>query len=255
MNIDIKKPIVFFDLETTGTDRENDRIVEICMIKVHVDGDKEVRTRRLNPGIYIPIGASDVHGITDDMVKDEPLFAKIAKGVLEFINGSDIAGFNSNAFDIPMLYNEFLRAGIEWDYHDHMFIDVGNIFKRLYPRTLEAAVKKFLKREHDGAHGAESDTNATMEVFEALMSIHGSDEELPKDIDGLNYYSNYDKPILDISGKFTLDDDGETIIFNFGKHRGEPAKDYPSFLNWMVTRANFSPDTNKIALQILKDYD
>lgn len=244
----IEKPIVWFDIESTGVDTQNDRIVELSMIKIQPDGSREVKTRRINPTIPIPQGASEVHGIYDADVADCPTFAQIAKGIHSFIDGCHLGGFNSNAFDIPMLYAEFCRAGVEWDYSECKFIDVGNIFKRLYPRTLEAAVKNFLGREHDGAHGAESDTIATIEVFEHFRA---NNEEVQVGIDELHLFSNYDKPILDLSGKFTLADDGETILLNFGKYRGEPASDHLDFVDWMVSRANFPPDTNKICYKLL----
>lgn len=247
----IQRPIVWLDIESTGIDQENDRIVELCMIKHHPDGNREVKTRRFNPEIPIPVGTSEVHGIYDDDVKDEPTFAQLAKGIHSFIQGCDLGGFNSNAFDIPMLYSEFLRSGIEWDYSQHRMIDVGNIYKRLYPRTLEAAVKNFLGRDHDGAHGAEPDTAATYEVFNFFTSALEFEGELPKDIDRLSLYSNYDKKMLDLHGKFVYADDGETILLNFGKHRGDPAIEHLDFLKWMVTRASFTPDVNKICNEIL----
>lgn len=247
------RPIVWLDIESTGIDRENDRIVELCMIKIHPDGKKEVKTRRFNPEMPIPAGASEVHGIYDDDVKDEPTFRQVAKGVHAFIQGCDLGGFNSNSFDIPMLYSEFLRAGIEWDYAQHRMIDVGNIYKRLFPRTLESAVQTFLGREHDGAHGAEADTIATYEVMNYFLLAGKGD--MPYDMDGLHLYSNYDSEILDLHGKFKYADDGETILFNFGKHRGEPAKDHLDFLDWMVTKANFTPDVNNICYQLLEKYN
>lgn len=246
------RPIVWLDIESTGVDRENDRIVELCMIKIHPDGKKEVKTRRFNPEMPIPKEASEVHGIYDDDVKDEPTFRQVSKGVHAFIQGCDLGGFNSNAFDIPMLYSEFLRAGIEWDYSAHRMIDVGNIYKRLYPRTLESAVQTFLGREHDGAHGAEADTIATYEVMDYFLS---NSDDVPKTVDELHLYSNYDSEILDLHGKFKCADDGETILLNFGKHRGEPAKDHLDFLEWMVTRASFTPDVNNICYQLLEEHE
>lgn len=248
----LEKPIVYLDIESTGVDRENDRIVELCLMKINPDGTREIKTRRMNPEMPIPAGASDVHGIYDADVKDEPTFKQLAKGIHAFIQGCDLGGFNSNAFDLPMLYSEFLRAGIEWDYSVHRMIDVGNIYKRLYPRTLESAVENFLHRKHDGAHGAEPDTVATYEVMEAFLAM---DNELPKDIDGLHLYSNYDKHMLDLHGKFVYDGDGETILLNFGKHRGCPAHEHLDFLEWMATKASFTPDVNKIVYQLLNKYD
>lgn len=244
----MSKPIIFFDLETTGVDTQEDRIVEICIIKRHPDGQTETKFRRINPTIPIPEGASEVHGIYDKDVENEPTFNQLAKGIHDFIQGCDIAGFNSNAFDVPLLYSEFSRAGIDWDYKQHRFLDVGNMFKRLYPRSLEAAVKNFLGREHDGAHSAELDTIATMEVFDFFTS----NAELPKEIDELELYCNYDKPILDLGGKFTTDKDG-TILLNFGKYRGEPANEHIDFLEWMVYKANFPKDTNDIAIKIINN--
>lgn len=243
----LERPIVFADIESTGVDRENDRIVELSLIKIGVDGSVIIKTQRMNPLIPIPKGASDVHGITDEDVKDLPPFFKYAKSILGFIEDCDLAGFNSNAFDFPMLYTEFLRCNIDWDYSKHSFVDVGNIFKKMFPRTLSEAVKFFLGREHDGAHGAEKDTIATAEIFVKMLRH----EEVPKTIKELSLYSNYDKKMLDLHGKFVYDEDGETILINFGKHKGEVALNHPGFLEWMITKATFTPDVNRIVDTLL----
>ena len=242
----MKNPLLTFDIESTGLDTQQDRIVELCMAKLHQDGTREVETIKVNPTIPIPAGASEVHGIYDDDVKDLPTFKQYAKSVHEFIQGCDILGFNSNAFDCPMLYAEFLRSGIEWDYSQHNLIDAGNLFKIHERRTLEAALQFYCGREHEGAHSAESDVLATIDVFYAQLEKYGLTEMSSEE---LALHSNYDREMLDLSGKFSKNEDGE-IVFNFGKHRGEPAKNHPDFLDWMINRANFAPDTNKMAIDL-----
>lgn len=242
--IKTKRPIIFMDLETSGTDVQNDRIVEISFVK-YQNGEKEIKTRRINPGIPIPKEAQDVHGISDDDVKNCPSFFQVAKSLYDYIQGCDIAGFNSNRFDVPMLYNEFQHAGIDWDYSDVNFIDVGNLFKILNPRTLSAAVLHYLGREHEDAHGAEADTIGTLEVLEKMLET----EDIPKEVEELALFSNYDMPILDISGKFSTNKDGE-IIFNFGKYRGEPANEHLDFVLWMRTK-DFPTDTLRICQRII----
>lgn len=251
--IKFNRPVVFFDLETTGTDVRKDRIVEISMMKVDYPNLNETncggdsRTRKINPGIPIPKQASDVHGITDEIVKDQPTFARIAKGVFEFMDGCDIIGYNSLNFDVPLLYNEFLRAGIDWDYRKVNFIDVCNIFKIKEQRTLSAAVKFYLNQEHTDAHGAEADVLATINVFEEQVNRYQMREMTPEE---LALFSNYDRPLLDVSGKFTMDAEGD-IVFNFGQHKGKKAKSEPSYLSWMINKGDFSLDTLKIASQLL----
>lgn len=249
MKLKIERPIIFFDLETTGVDRENDRIVEIAICKYQPDGQIETYCRRVNPEMSIPKEASDVHGIKDEDVANEPKFKQLAKGLLAMLNGCDIAGFNSNAFDIPLLFFEFNRAGLYWDYTQHRMIDVGNIFKIKEPRTLTAAVKFYLGKDLEDAHSAKADIEATVDVFLAQLEKY---EDLPDTVDALALLSNFDKKIVDISGKFTYDENG-VIVFNFGKHKGQPAKDFPSFLEWMITKANFSRDTQEVAYKLLEE--
>lgn len=245
--LEFNRPIVFFDIESTGLSTTDDRIVEISVHKVGIDGEAESKTRRVNPGIPISPQATEVHGITDEDVKDMPPFNKIAKSLHDLIQGCDIGGFNSNRFDCPMLYNEFRRAGINWNYKQHHFIDVGNIFKIMEPRTLEAAVKFYLNREHDGAHGAAADTQATAEVFFHMINKYKA--ELPDTVDQLELFCNYDAPLMDLSGKFTSDKDG-TILLNFGKYRGERAEDHPDFLQWIMSK-DFPPDTVQVCEHVL----
>lgn len=245
--IELTKPLVSFDIESTGLDTQNDRIVELCMIKIETNKERIVKTKRFNPEIPIPKQASDVHGITYEMVANEPTFRQMAKGIYEFIQGADILGYNSNSFDVPMLNAEFERAGIIWDYSDTNFYDAGNIFKRQEQRTLEAALMFYCGRELEGAHGAQADTEATIDVFFNQIEKY---KDLPDTNKELSLYCNYDKEILDLSGKFSLNEDGK-IILNFGQKKGELAKDNISYIQWMYYKASFANDTRRICEQIL----
>lgn len=246
MKINLTRPLVFLDIESTGVDRENDRIIELSFCKINPDGNREIKTARFNPEIPIPAGATEVHGIKDEDVKDKPLFKQQAKGILSFLDGCDLAGFNSNSFDIPLLFNEFLRAGLYFDYKKIRMIDVGNIFKINEPRTLGAAVKLYCNREHEGAHGAEADVMATADVFISQLEKYA---DIPKDINELSLYSNFGNEVMDLSGKF-IKKDGK-VLLTFGKHRGQPADEHLDFLEWMVYKAAFNRDTIEIAKEIL----
>lgn len=239
------KPIVFFDLETTGTVIGKDRIVEIGMMKIK--GDERTDYHALiNPGIQIPVEASDIHGITNEKVKDMPRLEDLAKEITAFIYDCDLGGFNSNMFDIPFLYNELYRCGCVIDLSTAKFVDVGVIFKRLNERTLSAAVKHYLGKEHEDAHGAMPDIEATYDVLVEMRKRH---EELGKmSLEELSFFCNYDRQRLDISGKFDRDADGD-YIFTFGQHRGEKAKKHKDFLNWMLGK-DFLPDTKEIARKV-----
>lgn len=246
MKLKLERPLIFLDIESTGVDRENDRIIELCLCKVHIDGSKEIKTNRYNPSIPIPPVTTEIHGIKDEDVADKPFFKQHAKGIIDFITNCDLAGFNSNAFDIPMLYNELQRAGLTLDYKSIRMIDVGNIFKIREARTLGAAVKFYCGLDHSDAHSAEADILATVNVFEAQLEKY---EDLPTDISELALYSNYGNPVLDLSGKFTSKDG--IVLLNFGKYKGQPAADHLDFLDWMVNKASFPPDTYEIAHSIL----
>jgi DNA polymerase-3 subunit epsilon len=250
MSIKLERPIAFVDLETTGTNKETDRIIEISICVLHPNMDREIKTRRVNPGMPIPPSSTAVHGISDEDVRTCPPFSSLAKSFLDFIEGCDLGGFNSNAFDFPLLFNEYNRCGIYWDYKKHRLVDLGNIFKIREPRTLTAAVKFYLHQEHVGAHGAEADVAVCPDIFLAQL---GRYNDLPRDVTELALISNHGNPLLDISGKFTHNEKGE-IIFNFGPKKGERAIEHPDFLNWMVNRANFSVDTYSIAKDILDEY-
>lgn len=234
--------MIFLDFETTGTDIKTDRIVQLCMIKVFDKGERIVKSTLVNPTIPIPKAASDVHGISDEQVKDAPEFKKIAKGVHEFIKGCNLAGFNSNSFDIPLLYCELNRAGITWDYSTSNFIDVRSIFTRKEERTLSAAVKFYLDKDHTDAHDAIADVQATIDVFKAQMLKY---EDLPHTAAELSTYCNFDKSRCDISGCFAKDDKGDYVL-NFGKHKGKRAADVKDYLKWMLS-SDFLPDAKAIA--------
>jgi DNA polymerase-3 subunit epsilon len=242
----LQRPIVFFDTETTGTDVVNDRIVEISLVKFFNNEIVEEFTTLVNPGVKIPPGATKVHHITDDDVQNFKTFKDISVDILFFIKDCDLAGFNIISFDVPLLFNEFLRADIEWDYTGINFLDAFTIYRRNEKRDLSAAVRFYLKEEHEGAHGALADTKATLRIFVSQIIKY---PDLPTSVEELALYSNNDKKILDLSGKFSLNEDNE-VIFNFGKNQGKPALSDPSYLNWMLN-TNFSPDTKRIIKQLL----
>ena len=233
MNLQLKRPIIFFDLETTGVDTANDRIVEISMVKVGVDGSKVVKTRRINPEMHIPEVATAVHGITDEDVKDEPTFRQIAKSLAAFIEGCDFGGFNSNRFDLPMLVEEFMRAGVEVDFSRRKFVDVQTIFHRKEQRTLVAAYKFYCDKDLENAHSAEADTMATYEVLEAQIERYG---DIGSTVEELAEFSS-NGPMVDFAGRLSLNDKGEEI-FTFGKYKGRKVEDVfksdPSYYAWIM---------------------
>lgn len=247
MTVLLIRPIVFLDVETTGVDTEKDRIVELAVCKILPNGERIIKTQLFNPEMPIPTAASDVHGLTDEMVKDCPTFKQKAKGLHDFIYGCDLGGYNSNSFDIPLLYNEFSRSGIEWDYSSVHFIDVFNIYKIQHPRTLSEVYRSYTGNILNDAHDAKVDILATVEIFEKQLELH----ELPYSIPEIAKYCNYDKPVLDLSGKFTTDENG-VIFLNFGKFKGQPAINNIDFLLWMC-KSNFSSDTLKIARKIIHE--
>lgn len=241
------KPICFFDLETTGTDKMNDRIVEIAIVKWNGDIIDQYYSL-VNPGRPIPAEASDVHGITNEKVADAPTLGQIAENILEFIHGCDLGGFNSNSFDIPLLYIDLHRTCHKLNLDGINFIDVCNIFKRKEERTLSAAVQFYTGSLHDNAHNALDDVHATIKVFKAQLDWYADLEE--KSRTDLSLYCNYDKPRCDLAGNFQIDNDGD-YIFTFGKHKGQKAKHQPDYLLWMF-RQDFLPDTKSIIQSILK---
>lgn len=242
----LERPLIIFDLETTGIDTSKDRIVQMCFMKLDVTGSGMPSDTLINPGIPIPKGASDVHGITDEMVKNAPTFKEKAAGLLKYIKGCDILGFNSNRFDIVLLYNEFLRAGLTWDYKDVKFIDAHTIYVRKEERTLSAAVKHYLGKNHEDAHSAKADVLATLSVFKKQLEMY---EDVPKDLEGLNLYCNFDKPRLDLGGKLTTDENGD-VIYNFGKNKGVKVHSDWSYAMWIL-KSDFPPDVKDIISKII----
>lgn len=249
MNLNLNKPIVFLDLETTGIDPCKDRIVEISLVKVLPDGSREVKTRRLNPEMHIPAEATAIHGINDDDVKDCPKFREVARSLAAYIDGCDFAGFNSNKFDIPVLVEEFLRAGVDVDLKKRKFIDVQNIFHKMEQRTLVAAYKFYCGKDLTEAHSAEADTLATYEVLLAQLDRYG--DQLRNDVDFLSEFSTRSQT-ADYAGRILFDKDG-VEIFGFGKHKGRRVADVfreePSYYSWMMN-GDFPKYTQKVITEI-----
>ena len=220
MQLNLNNPIVFFDLETTGINVTSDRIVEISFLKVMPDGSEVSKTRRLNPQMHIPEQATAIHGISDDDVKDCPTFKEIAKSLADQIEGCDLAGFNSNRFDIPILAEEFLRAGLDIDLNNCRFIDVQTIFHKMEQRSLVAAYKFYCGKELKDAHSAESDTRATYEVLKSQLDRY---PELENDVDALSKFSSFNNNV-DYAGRMIYNENGDEV-FNFGKYKGQLVKE------------------------------
>lgn len=248
MQLNLKNPIVFFDLETTGVDTSRDRIVEISTVKVFPNGDKEVKTRRLNPEMHIPEEATAVHGITDEDVANEPPFRAIAKSLAAYLEGCDFGGFNSNKFDVPVLMEEFLRAGVNVDFKNRKFIDVQNIFHKMEQRTLEAAYRFYCDKTLENAHSAEADTMATYEVLMAQLDRY---PELQNDVAYLADFSARGQS-ADYAGRILYDDKG-VEVFGFGKYKGrsvaEVFREEPSYYSWMMN-GDFPLYTKKVITEI-----
>ena len=244
MELQLKRPLVFFDIESTGLSPEKDRIVEISLIKVYPDGHEEVRTRRLNPECHIPEESTAVHGITDDDVRDCPTFRQVAKSLASMIQGCDIAGYNSNRFDVPLLGEEFIRADVEVDFSRCRFIDVQTIFHKMERRTLEAAYKFYCDKDLTEAHSAEADTRATLEVLKAQLDRYP--EDLQNDVEFLSSFTMQQRN-LDLAGRVVYNEKDEVVI-NFGKHKGVPVaevlKKEPGYYDW-VMKADFPEDTKR----------
>lgn len=247
--MNFEKPIVFFDLETTGVNTNEDRIVQIALMKVEWpinNLEPNGIVYYVNPGIPIPKEASEVHGITDEMVAKSPAFRDIINDILDYLDGCDIAGFNCLHFDVPLLYNEFARVGINWDWRKHKIIDVRNIFVQKEPRDLAAAVKFYCGKDIEGAHDAMGDVASTYDVF---LQHHLKYDDLPETAEELETFCNYGNAILDLGGKFKYDENG-VVVFAFGKHINKPAASERGYLEWMLSK-DFPEDTKQIIKQIL----
>lgn len=249
MKLNLKNPLVFFDLETTGTSINTDRIVEICYLKVYPNGNEESKTLRINPEMHIPEQSSAIHGIYDKDVADCPTFKDVAKKIAADIEGCDLAGFNSNRFDIPLLAEEFLRAGVDLDLMKRKFVDVQVIYHKLEQRTLSAAYKFYCDKNLEDAHTAEADTRATYEVLKAQLDRYP--EVLENDVNFLSDYSSFNKNV-DFAGRIVYNEQG-VEVFNFGKYKGMPVaevlrKDI-GYYGWIMN-GDFTLNTKNVLTKI-----
>jgi len=248
MNLQLSRPLVFLDLETTGINVSHDKIVEIALVKILEDGTKQVKRRLVNPEISIPKEASDIHGISNEMVKDAPTFKQIANEVKQFIDGADLAGYNSNRFDIPMLNEEFLRAGIAAEIESKKLLDVQKVYHKMEQRTLSAAYLFYCNKNLEDAHTAEADATATWEVLEAQVVKYPN---IGTTVDSIVKFTGEDQ-IVDFAGRFIMENGVET--FNFGKHKGKPVvqvlKEEPQYYDWMM-KGDFPLHTKQKLTEIL----
>ena len=245
MKLNLKRPLAFFDLETTGVNIASDRIVEISILKAMPDGTEQIKTLRINPGIPIPLESSLVHGIYDEDIKNEPPFKQVAEELARFMDDSDLAGYNSNKFDIPMLMEEFIRAGVNFDLEDRRFVDVQNIFHQMEQRTLRAAYQFYCGKAIENAHSAEADIKATYEVLLGQLAKYENVEwedkkgnksiPVKNDVDALHAFTNLSRPV-DFAGRMVYNEHGVELI-NFGKHKGKCVEEVfqmePSYYSWM----------------------
>jgi len=249
MKLNLKNPLVFFDLETTGININTDRIVEICYLKVYPNGNEESKTMRINPEMHIPEQSSSVHGIYDEDVADCPTFKEVAKQIAHDIEGCDIAGFNSNRFDVPLLAEEFLRAGVDIDMSRRKFIDVQVIYHKLEQRTLSAAYKFYCDKNLEDAHTAEADTRATYEVLKAQLDRYP--EALQNDMAFLSEYSSFTRNV-DFAGRMVYNEDN-IPTFNFGKYKGKTVEEVlrkdPGYYSWML-QGDFTLNTKQMLTRI-----
>ncbi len=248
MNLELSRPVVFFDLETTGVNVGKDRIVEFSGLRISPDNAEDSLTLLVNPEMPIPAEATAVHGISDDKVKNEPKFGEVANTIVGFLKDADLGGFNSNKFDIPMLMEELARVGVDMSMKGRRCIDVQNIFHKMEQRTLVAAYKFYCQKDLADAHSAEADTRATYEVFRAQLEKY---DELNGDMDFLHEFSRRHNA-ADFSGHIVFNEEG-TECFNFGKFKGKPVteilKQQPSYYNWMMD-ADFPSYTKKVLTEI-----
>ena len=235
MNLTLQKPLAVFDLETTGINVTQDRIVEIAIIKMHPDGSETEYYKRVNPTIPIPKESSEIHGIWDKDIADAPTFAQLANELAEFIGDADLAGYNSNKFDIPVLAEEFLRCNHPFDIRSRKFVDVQNIFHKMEQRTLAAAYQFYCQQSMENAHNALYDTRVTLDVFKAQLQRY---QDLAKTIDGLADFSRQGNVEWhDFAGRLAVNAKGQ-VMYNFGKHKGktveEIAESEPGYYGWML---------------------
>ena len=258
--LNLKKPLAIFDLETTGINIQKDRIVEISVVKALVNGEIVIKTHRVNPEMQIPVESSMIHGIYDEDIKDCPTFKNFAKSLAQFLEGCDLGGFNSNKFDVPMLVEEFLRVGLEFDVKNRKLIDAQRIFHLMEPRNLGAAYKFYCHKNLENAHSAEADTIATFEVLCAQIEHYGGVkrkndkgedyEPIQNDMEVLHKLTS--SKIVDFANRMALNAKGEEV-FNFGKHNGKRVEDIlkqePSYYDWIM-KGDFTLDTKRKLTEI-----
>lgn len=249
MKLNLSRPIVFFDIEATGLNVVTDRIVELCFIKVYPDGREETQTLRFNPGIPISAEATAVNGITNEDVAGCPAFRDKAAELAEIFRGSDIAGFNSNFFDVPLLVEEFIRAGVEFDVTQIRFVDVQNIYHKMEKRNLAAAYRFYCDKDLENAHTAEADTRATYEVLQAQLERYGG--ELENNIGFLADFSRRNNNV-DLAGRIVLNEQGVETI-NFGKYKGRPVTEVlrrdPGYYSWIL-QGDFTQNTKQTFMRL-----
>lgn len=260
MNLQLKKPLAFFDLEATGVSISQDRIVEICILKIFPNGEREVKTWRVNPEMPIPPASTKIHGITDEDIKDSPSFKLLAKEIGRFFDGCDLAGFNLIKFDVPMLVEEFLRAGVDFDVTHRKIVDAQRIFHMMEPRSLSAAYKFYCGKSLENAHSAEADTIATFEVLDAQLAKYdgqaipfdkGDDPgKIENDVVALAKLTLSNQ--VDFAGRMVYNEKREEV-FNFGKYKDKKVADVlktdPSYYDWML-KGDFSLDTKRRLTEI-----
>ena len=248
MALQLSKPIVFIDLETTGINLATDRIIEIAIVKISPDRTRQVKHKMVNPQMPIPKKSSEIHGITDDKIKDAPTFKEIANELKQFIDIADLSGYNSNRFDIPLLIEEFLRAGLTLDMTNRRMLDVQQIFHLMEKRTLGAAYKFYCEKELLDAHSAEADASATWEILEAQLTRYA---HLGETLDSILQFTG-EENYVDFARRFVMENDVE--VFNFGKHKGRPVcevlKAEPQYYDWMM-KGDFPLHTKQKLTEIL----
>jgi len=248
INLKLDRPIAFIDLETTGTNLATDRIVELAIVRVAPDGTKQVKRRLINPLIPIPAEVSEIHGITDEMVKNAPSFKQVANEVKQFIEHCDLGGYNSNRFDIPLLVEEFLRSGLDFGIDGKKLLDVQRVFHLMEQRTLGAAYKFYCNKVLEGAHGAEVDASATYEILCAQIERY---PQIGATVDSICKFCG-EEDLVDFARRFTKINGVE--VFNFGKHKGRPVEDVlksePQYYDWMM-KGDFPMHTKQKLTEIL----
>ena len=248
MRLQLDKAICFIDLETTGINVSTDRIVELAIVKIMPDASKQLKRKLVNPEMPIPKAATEVHGITDEMVHQAPTFKQIANEVKQFIEGADLAGYNSNRFDIPMLNEEFLRAGMSVNLENRKLLDVQKVFHMMEQRTLSAAYKFYCNKNLEDAHSAEADASATWEILEAQLEKY---PVLGNSVESVVKFTGEDH-IIDFARRFIYENGVE--VFNFGKHKGKPVsqvlKEEPQYYDWMM-KGDFALHTKQKLTEML----